>query len=260
VQELTVAMETSGAVEIWKRLGEISGGKVLDVGTQEGGFISTLMKALRDYDSFVGIDISEENLEKARSKFKDKPVEFVSMNAERLTFDDNSFDTVSISFSIHHLENPKQVLDEMKRVLRPGGNLILQEMFCDGDQSEAKQTDIRVHHWGAKVDSLRGIPHFETLSREQLRNLVRSMKLDSIEDFESKRYVKCLSCEDIEQCEDPKNENIIDFAIKEIDEKLDEAKDHPMYDEFSEEANLLKKRVRSIGSEPASFLFFICVK
>ena len=160
-----------------QRLGEISGGKVLDVGTQDGSFIGMLMKTLGDFESFIGIDISDEKLEKARNKFKDDPVEFVEMNAEDMAFDDNSFDTVCISHSIHHLEKPKLVLGEMQRVLKPEGYLILQEMFCDGNQSEAKQTDILSHHWGAKIDSLRGEPHFETLTRKQIRNLYHFIKI-----------------------------------------------------------------------------------
>ena len=258
MQKLSASMKSSGAVEICKRLGEMSGGKVLDVGTSEGSFIKTLMKILRDYDSFIGIDISEEDLEKARSKFNDEPVEFIGMNAEKMTFDDNSFDTVCISFSIHHLEKPNKVLDEMQRVLKPGGHLIIQEMFCDDDQNEAKQTETLVHHWDAKVDSIRGVPHFETLSREQLRELVRSMKFSSIEDFESQRYVKCIFCEDMEKCGDPKHKDIIEFAIREINEILGRIIDHPRFKGLSHEAELLKKRVKSIGTEPASFLFFIC--
>ena len=140
MQDISNGMKNSGAVEICQRLSKISGGKVLDVGTHDGGFIGMLMKTLGDFDSFIGVDISEEDLEKARQTFKDEPVEFARMNAEDLTFDDATFDTVCIADSIHHLEKPEEVLDEMQRVLKPGGYLILQEMFHDGYQNEANQT------------------------------------------------------------------------------------------------------------------------
>lgn len=253
-------MKASGAVEIFNRLAEISGGKVLDVATSQGGFIDTMMDVLKDYDSFIGIDIASADLEKARSKFEDKPVEFEIMNAESMAFPDDSFDTVCISYSIHHLENPKQVLEEIKRVLKPGGYLIIQECVCDGDQSEAKLTEIMVHHWGAKLDTLRGLPHFETYSRKKLRDLIQSMKFDNVEIYESKRYVKCLFCEDMEKCENPKNEDIINREIKEIDDLLEKLKEHPDYDNLCVEAELLRKRVRATGVEPEDFLFFICRK
>ena len=53
MQNLTASIRNSGALEIRNRLGLISGGKILDVGTQQGSFISTLMKSLKDYESMV---------------------------------------------------------------------------------------------------------------------------------------------------------------------------------------------------------------
>jgi ubiquinone/menaquinone biosynthesis C-methylase UbiE len=217
-----------------------------------------MMDTLKDYDSFIGIDISQADLEKARSKFEDKPVEFEIMNAENMAFSDDTFDTVCLSYSIHHLEDPKMVLTEIKRVLKPGGYLIIQECFCDGNQSEAKQTDIVIHHWNAKLDTLRDLPHFNTFTRKRLRALVQSMKFDTVEIFESKRNVKCLFCEDIEKCENPRHEDIVNLQIKEIDDLLEKVKEHPDYDEFCLEADLLRKRVRATGVESASLLFFIC--
>ena len=125
MEDLTDSIRNSGVLKIRDRLSTISGGRVLDVGTQHGDFITTLMKTMKDYDSFAGIDISEDDLEKARKAVKDDSVSFELMNGEELTFDDESFDTVCLSFSIHHLENVSTVLGEMVRVLKPGGHLII---------------------------------------------------------------------------------------------------------------------------------------
>jgi ubiquinone/menaquinone biosynthesis C-methylase UbiE len=260
MQKLTTAMKTSGAVEIYQRLREISGGKVLDVGTSQGGFIDTLMKSLKDYDSFIGIDISQKDLEKARSRFTDKPVEFDIMNAESMGFEDETFDMVSMSYCIHHLKNPKIVLDEIKRVLKQNGYLIIEECFCDGDQDESKQTDIMLHSLNIKIDTLRGENHYEILSRKQLKDLVMSMKLSDIESYESKRFVKCLFCEDMEECDDPKNKDNVDFHLKDMDDMLKAMIDHPQYKELCQEADSLRKRVRATGVMPASHLFFVCRK
>jgi ubiquinone/menaquinone biosynthesis C-methylase UbiE len=260
MQKLTTAMKTSGAVEICQHLEEISGGKILDVGTEQGQFIRTLMKVLKDYSSFIGIDISDDDLEKARDRFRDMPVSFKKMNADKMDFHNDSFDTVCISHSIHHLENPEKVLVEINRVLKPRGYLILQESFCDGEQSEDQLTSILIHHWHGKLDSLRGIPHFETLSRNQLRGLIGSINLSKIEVFESKRYINCIFCEDMKKCENPKDKDIIDSEIKGIDNLLEKMKDHPKYETLCQEAATLRERVKETGTSPASILFFICRK
>jgi len=137
ITDLPESVRESGAIEVLTKLGTISGGDVLDVGTQKGDFINVLMKVLKEYNTFTGIDISEENLKEARELFKDKPVNFQPMNAESMNFQDHQFDTVCISFSLHHLENIDKVLAEMYRVLKPNGHFIVQEMYCDGEQSAA---------------------------------------------------------------------------------------------------------------------------
>ncbi|MFX1602603.1 MAG: class I SAM-dependent methyltransferase, partial [Promethearchaeota archaeon] len=95
--DLPNGLRESGAIKVREKLGTISGGDILDVGTQEGDFIDTLMKTLKGYNSFVGIDISADDLEKAREQFKDAPVDLMEMNAETMSFPDNHFDTVCIS-------------------------------------------------------------------------------------------------------------------------------------------------------------------
>ena len=129
LENLPKRLATSGALNIRNKLSAISGGKVLDVATGSGEFIDTLIKALKDYDCFTGIDISRKDLESAKKRFRDKPVKLIEMNAESLEFDDNSFDTVGMAYSLHHLERTDKVLAEMHRVLKPGGNLIIQEEF-----------------------------------------------------------------------------------------------------------------------------------
>ena len=178
-------LRNSGAIEVRKKLGTISGGDVLDVGTEDGGFIKTLMKTLKDYNSFTGIDISEDELKKARDQFKDASWNFIAMNAELMTFQDNQFDTVCASYLIHHLENIDAVLSEMYRVLKPEGIFIIQEMYSDGDQTTAQLVDQDVHHLDVKAETLRGIPHFESLTRQSLRNSVDGIGLNDVQVFES---------------------------------------------------------------------------
>ena len=115
MENLPKGLASSNACKIAKRLGSVSGGKVLDVGTGGGDFIDTLMKTLKDYDSFVGIDYclsakSRKEMESARKRFEGKSVRLFEMNAENMKFEEGSFDTVCISYSLHHLANIDKVL------------------------------------------------------------------------------------------------------------------------------------------------------
>ena len=51
-------------------LGDITGGRVLDVATDRGGFISTLKRCLQSYTEMVGIDVSERPLKDAWSSYR----------------------------------------------------------------------------------------------------------------------------------------------------------------------------------------------
>ena len=132
-------------------LNKIDGGRVLDVATHEGGFVHILKDNLQSYTQIIGIDINVQAIVKAHNSIGNKQIKFMVMNAEQLNFANNSFDTVSISASLHHLTDIRQVLTEMMRVLKPGGNFIVAEMHRDG-QTEAELTTIFLHHWVASVD------------------------------------------------------------------------------------------------------------
>ncbi|TFH10814.1 MAG: methyltransferase domain-containing protein [Candidatus Thorarchaeota archaeon] len=256
IVDLPDGIRLSGAIEVREKFGTVSGGDILDVGTEEGDFIDTLMKTLLDYNSFTGIDIVEDELEKAREQLKDAPVNFKVMNAETMNFQDNKFDTVCISYSIHHLENIEDVLAEMYRVLKPGGHFIIQELYSDGEQTTAQQVDKAVHDLNAKIDTLFGIPHFEALTRQKLKDLVNNVGLDEVESFESSWAVKCLFCKDVRDCHNPKSADNIDYVLKRIDDDLERVRGHPSFDELRKEAESLKERVRIDGSAQASLMYF----
>lgn len=155
---------------------EIAGGKVLDVATGEGGFVEILQQNLQSYAGITGIDTSDEKLRTAAKREHSEKVQFVRMNAEQLGFERETFDTVSIAISLHHLENVPRVLTEMKRSLKSGGKFIVAEMHRDGS-SAAQFNAIRIHHWAASVDTARGILHDRTFSRAEIMDYVGELGL-----------------------------------------------------------------------------------
>jgi ubiquinone/menaquinone biosynthesis C-methylase UbiE len=250
-------LRESGAIEVREKLGTISGGDILDVGTDDGDFIKVLMKTLKDYNSFIGIDTSDEDLKNAGERFKDDPVDFQVMDAELMSFQDNQFDTVCISYTIHHLENIDTVLAEMFRVLKPDGHFIIQEMYRDGDQTAAQLMDLDIHLFDVKADTLLGIPHFEALTRQSLRNFVDRVGLSDVEVYESSWSVKCLFCDDAQGCENPTRPENVESAIEQIDDSLARVIELPSYDELKVEADALKERVKVVGSSAMSVVYFI---
>jgi ubiquinone/menaquinone biosynthesis C-methylase UbiE len=264
MEDLPKKLAASNAGKIAKKLESVSGGKVLDVATAAGGFIDTLMKTLKAYDSFVGIDYcaseeSRKNMESARKKVEGKPIQFLQMNAENLQFEDKSFDTVCMSHSLHHLANVDRVLIEMKRVSKSGGNFILQECYCDGDQSEAQKTDERKHEWEAQIDSMLGITHKKTLTRQKIMDIVDSLKLKEKEIFDSTHSIDCLFCKNKYDCEDPKNQATFHISIKDIDNAIRRIENYPdlrTRKHLMEEGENIKKEIAKYGSSSA-YLFIV---
>jgi len=154
----------------------ISGGRVLDVGAREGGFANVMMENFADYASIVGIDIDARALQVARDAFDQENIRFAQMDAERIGFRDESFDTVSVALSLHHVANVPRILTGMMRVLRPGGHLIISEMHRDA-QTEAQRTVVQMHHWVADMDAEMGAPHYRTLARQEIVDFVAGVGL-----------------------------------------------------------------------------------
>lgn len=257
MEDIPPVLAKSGAKEIAEKLRTISGGNVLDVCTGSGGFIEILMRNLKNSASFLGVDRSREDLESGRKRFAGQPVEFMEMDARVLNFEDERFDTVSMASAIHHLDEAQKALAEMIRVLKPRGNFILNEPYRDGEQSEAQKTDILWHHWDSEIDSMLGITHHYTLAKQELKLLVNSLGLKSLEILDSSRDVQCLSCKSRYECEDPKSDKRVKDRIGEIEKDLARLREKPEARTLREEGEKLKERVKRFGSADASTLFFI---
>lgn len=77
----------------------------------------------------VGVDPSPEMIRLAQAKMKEvKNVEFLQAEAESLPFENDSFDVVVSTFSMHHWWNPPAAIREIRRVLKPGGKFVLVDL------------------------------------------------------------------------------------------------------------------------------------
>ncbi|MCU4740945.1 methyltransferase domain-containing protein [Halobacteria archaeon AArc-m2/3/4] len=96
---------------------------VLDVGCGTGFGTAGLLEHV---DTVYALDQSEHQLEKAYAKFgKRGPVAFHRGDAERLPFATDTFDVVWSSGSIEYWPDPVRTLREFRRVLKPGGQVLV---------------------------------------------------------------------------------------------------------------------------------------
>lgn len=102
---------------------------VLDVATGTGDLALAIAKPANFF--VTGIDLAEGMLEMARKKLRSRPtpnpVFFLSGDAEQLRYPDHHFDVVTVAFGVRNFENLTQGLSEMRRVLKPGGLMLILE-------------------------------------------------------------------------------------------------------------------------------------
>jgi SAM-dependent methyltransferase len=102
--------------------GDVAGRRILDAGCGSG----PLFAALRDRGAAVtGIDKSAGMLEQARRRLGDDADLQVAELGSPLPFPDDTFDDVTASLVLHYLEDWGPALAELRRVLKPGGRLIV---------------------------------------------------------------------------------------------------------------------------------------
>jgi ubiquinone/menaquinone biosynthesis C-methylase UbiE len=231
------------------KLKQIDGGKVLDVATGGGNFIHYI-KEFNSFDSITAIDTSEKPKDLISKQFPDINISFRVMDAGKMDFPDETFDTVTISNSLHHMKEPIQTMKEIHRVLKKDGKLIINEMYSDRDNQDKSQVShILIHEWSAKIDTIAGINHNPTYKKEELINFMKGVIPEQYEVIDYKH-----------PAEDPKNKEIIDNIVGRFSASLERIKDKPEYESLKKEGEEIEKYVYDNGFASASSLFILGYK
>jgi ubiquinone/menaquinone biosynthesis C-methylase UbiE len=134
-------------------LGDCQDKKILDVGAGTGRLAVELAKkgAL-----VTALDVSEAMLEVLQRK--NKKIETVIGDGERLPFEDNSFDYIVAAFFIVHLKDPTRFFDEAYRVVKPDGKLIVTNINQkEAPEVETKQGTIKIDSYYHRPEKIREI-------------------------------------------------------------------------------------------------------
>lgn len=120
---------------IWRKkaislLKDMEPRKMLDVATGTGDFALESLRILKP-DHIIGIDISQGMLDIALKKIEERSLSdrfrVEVGDAENLSFESNSFDAVTVAFGVRNFENLQIGLNEICRVLKPGGRAVILE-------------------------------------------------------------------------------------------------------------------------------------
>lgn len=121
-------------------------GKILEIGLGAGHNIPHYDH--ERVDRVIGIDPCETSWQLAQERVNAVPfdVEFLAGSAEDMPLDDDSVDSVLLTFALCTIPDPLAALSEAKRVMRPGGELV----FCE----HAQAPDESVQRWQARINPL----------------------------------------------------------------------------------------------------------
>ena len=102
---------------------------ILDIATGTGDLAIESMRL--NPDKVIGVDISEGMLKVGNKKIQNKKLDDIITlmvgDSENLQFEDNNFDAVTVAFGVRNFENLNKGLEEMKRVIKPGGKAMIIE-------------------------------------------------------------------------------------------------------------------------------------
>jgi SAM-dependent methyltransferase len=224
-------------------LAAIDGGRVLDVATGRGGYIHELADGLASYDEIVGIDSQASLAEDFERAVADhQRVRFEARDALDPGFADGSFDLASVSASLHHFADPAPVLTRMRRLVRPGGHLVVYEMYREA-RTEPQLTHVLLHHWWAAVDTTRGIVHRPTYRRADLLEIVDRLDLEALE---------------LADVADLGDDPLDPATIATLDGAIERYQAHTAaYPELRRQGEDLRRRLHEVGAQGAAMLVAI---
>ena len=126
---ITFGIDRSWRKKVVKLVASTHPKTILDIATGTGDLAIALSKTKAE--RIVGLDLSEGMLSVGRKKINRKElgqqIEMVTGDSENLSYENNSFDAVTVAFGIRNFDNLEKGLKEILRVLKPSGIFVILE-------------------------------------------------------------------------------------------------------------------------------------
>jgi len=126
---LTFGIDVSWRKKVVKFVEDHKAKRILDIATGTGDL--AIMLAKINSEKVIGLDISEGMLAVGKKKIDqlglNEKVEMILGDSEELSFEDGSFDAITVGFGVRNFENLEQGLSEIYRVLKPNGTFVVLE-------------------------------------------------------------------------------------------------------------------------------------
>ncbi len=220
--------------------------KILDVGTGNGNFIRIINSVTNDFSEIIGIDLLEVSIKGCKENFDDERINFFKMDAAKMEFDNDTFDLVCLSNSLHHLEDINVIMKEMERVLKPGGALIFCEMMSNNLNKQQK-SHLMLHHFAAEVDRERGSFHDLTFSNQKILEILKEESSLNIVDAWDLTYPK----------REKNSKEEIEWLFETIDRVKERVTDSERRKYYDKKADKIKKYMNKNGFDSATQLIVI---
>ncbi len=171
-------------VEIINFLENKSISNYYDVACGDGWFTSIVLKSCKQIDQITGIDITSSFEEGFYKNTNKKNAKFIKNDINKFSFADKEVDCMSMSLSIHHIENIESIINKIYKKLDKDGLFIAYEMIND-NLTPSQKAQRQFHHLKGSIDRDNGEFHRDVFSIEEIKNMIKSAGFNIIyEDFE----------------------------------------------------------------------------
>ena len=113
---------------VMKEIERFRPASLIDIGCGSGGFLCAVQKRFPDIQ-LNSLDLSEEMVRETQERLGPSAVAIVG-DSERMPLESEQYEIVTCNMSIHHYPHAQDAVNEMYRILKPGGTLLLNDMDC----------------------------------------------------------------------------------------------------------------------------------
>ena len=162
-EETTKYRHTENVVPMLELAAPESEDRLLDVACG-WGFVA--LEFAPSVQSAVGVDLTPAMVDLANAEAARRGVsnvQYVEGDAEDLRFQEESFEIVTCRQTFHHFGNPEKALREMRRVLAPGGRIVLYDFLAPADEGKAARLN--------EIESARDSGHVKIYRHVEFKDL-----------------------------------------------------------------------------------------